>query len=187
MVTQVLNFLQEDSSSAVQTPGACPGVLGNWWYSCHGTSSLPFLTLLTLTPCQTLYFDKFLDRGTSVANWRKTIILSIHFYPHCQSRNVTEVWLPQLFGERLMKARTKKPTTGNSDITLALSLWYCRQNCDVTDQSWYHNESWYQYLTFCMYSPFQWLMQGKRPLNAGFTQVGFFGSPARSQRNWLKA
>lgn len=178
-VTQVLGFLQDDFTSAGQAPGSGAGGLGKWWYPCH----LPSLSWACWRwpHVRLVYFDVLLGRERSVANWKKTITFSIPFSPLCQSRKVVEIWLPQLFGKRLVKTGGKTSTT-NIDVVSALNSF------DIADRIMML--LWYQYLTNgeC-YSPFQWLVWEEGPQNvllyAGFAKVVFFSSPGRSQRNWL--
>lgn len=121
-----------------------------------------------------VYFDVLLGRETSVASWRKTIILSVHFYLLCQSRDVTEKWLPQLFGERLMKARTEKQnSTTNTDVISALDSF---DTADGIMMLLINHIMMNHVITTSpppCYSPSQWLTWGKRPLNAGFSHMVF--------------
>lgn len=120
-----------------------------------------------------VYFDVLLGRERSVANWKKTVTLSIPFSPLCQSRKVIEIWLPQLFGKRLVKDWGGKTSTTSIDVVSALNSF------DTADRIMML--LWYQYLTNgeC-YSPFQWLVWEEGPWNvllyAGFAKVGVFSA-----------
>lgn len=124
------------------------------WES-RGTSAMGLLPFLSWPHwhwlhARLVYFNVLLGRETSVASWRKTIILSVHFYLLSKQRCHREMIAPALWREtdEGQDRKTKQYYKYWCNISTR-QLWYCRWNHDVTDQS-YNDESWYHYLTSSM-------------------------------------